>query len=101
MHGASSVVMDAIRNGLARGVTAGTVGLIAMELMKRLTASIVKEPRAKATDVFATARSLSPFGPQHLPDEGATAAVGRLAYEKVVGRPPSPSAKRALSWVVH
>ncbi|NVB82123.1 MAG: DUF1440 domain-containing protein [Kofleriaceae bacterium] len=44
---------------------------------------------------------MSPFGPQHEPDEGATEALGRIVYERVVGREPSPRTKTVLSWTAH
>jgi uncharacterized membrane protein YagU involved in acid resistance len=72
-----------------------------MELVRRGTGRFVAARTPKPTDVFATERSISPFGPQHGPDEGATEALGRIAYERVVGHPPSPEAKWTLSWAVH
>lgn len=44
---------------------------------------------------------MSPFGPHHHADESATDAIGRIAYEKLFGRPPTDKMKNRLSWAVH
>jgi hypothetical protein len=80
---------------------AGAVGLLVMDLVRRGTSPFVKERAPEPTDVFFSEQTISPLGPQHEPGEGATDALGRLAYEKVIGRAPSSETKRALSWAVH
>jgi hypothetical protein len=87
--------------GLGTGLIAGAVGLVAMELVQRLARPLVRERAPKPTDIFLSERTMSPLGPQHLPGEGSTAAVGRIAYEKLVGKPPPRRIKSALSWGVH
>lgn len=72
-----------------------------MELVRRTTAGWVKKKPHEPMDVFATGRTISPFGVHHQPDESATDALGRIAYEKVTGNTPSESTKRELSWAVH
>ncbi len=90
-----------IRRGLALGIVAGGVGLLAMEVVRRATAPLVKKRAHKPTDVFVTARSMSQVGVHHEPDESATAAIGRMGYEKLVGEEPSQETKSDLSWAVH
>jgi hypothetical protein len=85
---------------IGSGLLGGAIGLIAMELIKRATAPLT--PRApKRDDEPLTERSMSPLGPQHRRDEGATDAVGRLGYEKLAGHAPSRATKTKLSWAVH
>jgi uncharacterized membrane protein YagU involved in acid resistance len=86
---------------LGLGLIGGAAGLLVMEAVRRATAPLISERAPKPTDVFLSERSISPFGPQHRPDEGATDALGRIAYERVTGYEPSPEMKRALSWAVH
>jgi hypothetical protein len=96
---------DGCMHRIARGLLAGTVGGIAgiavMEGIRRATAPLRPERASKPTDVFLTERSIALIGPHHEPGEDAPAAIGRLAYQKLVGRPPSPKTKSALSWAVH
>jgi hypothetical protein len=80
---------------------AGATGLLVMDLVRRGTSPFVKERAPKPTDVFFSEQTISPLGQQHERGEGATDALGRLAYEKVTGREPSSGTKRALSWAVH
>ncbi len=82
-------------------VVVGGAGLAAMELVRRATASSVKQKPPEPMDVFPTARTMSLYGVHHRPDESATDALGRIAYEKLTGKSPSGSTKRALSWAVH
>jgi hypothetical protein len=44
---------------------------------------------------------MSPLGSHHRDDESATAAVGRIGYERVVGHDPSEKQERALSLAAH
>ncbi len=83
------------------GVIGGAIGLIAMEIIRSRTARLVKQREPEPTDVFATARSMSPFGVHHEAGESATGALGRMAYEKIVGHEPSGRAKNRLSWGIH
>ncbi|MGN6107198.1 MAG: hypothetical protein ACTHU0_18970 [Kofleriaceae bacterium] len=87
--------------GVGPGLIGGAVGLVAMQLVQRLTAGLVRTRTPRPLDVFPTERSMSPFGPRHHPDESATDAIGRIAYRKLTGREPSEKRKRALSWGVH
>jgi len=93
--------MHLLRRGITIGV-AGAAGLAIMELVRRKTAAWVKPPPKNPMDVFSSDRSLlTPLGTNHLPDESATAALGRIAYEKLTGEPPSDRTKEALSWAIH
>lgn len=72
-----------------------------MELVGRSTRSWVKPRPPSPLDVFPTDRAFLSMPLRHLPDESSTAALGRIAYEKLTGRSPSPRTKEALSWAVH
>lgn len=93
--------MHDIRRGLGFGLLGGVVGLLAMELLRRATKPLVKDRAPKPTDVFLSERSMSPLGPKHEPDESATDALGRIAYEHVEHREPPKQVKSGLSWAVH
>lgn len=86
---------------LAMGLAGGAAGLVAMQLVQRVTRPLVKPRPHKPTDVFETERSMSPLGTHHHPDESATDAIARLGYTKIAGQEPSPKLKKALSWGVH
>jgi hypothetical protein len=87
--------------GLKRGLLGGIAGLAAMQLAHWVTGPLTRPRTPRPMDVFATERSISPLGPQHFPDEGATSAIVRIAYERLAHRPPSPRVKTALSWALH
>jgi uncharacterized membrane protein YagU involved in acid resistance len=90
-----------IRRGLGLGLVAGGVGLLAMELVRRATAPLVKERARKPTDVFVTERTISQVGIHHEPGESAPEAIGRIGYQKLVGEEPSKKTKSDLSWAIH
>jgi hypothetical protein len=86
--------------GLKLGLLAGAAGLGAMQLAHWVTRPLVKPRAHRPTDVFATERAMSPLGLRHLPDETATAALVRIAYQRVAHRPPPDTLKPVLSWAV-
>jgi hypothetical protein len=87
--------------GLKHGLLAGAAGLVGMQLAHWVTRPLVRQRTPRPTDVFATERAMSPLGLQHLPDERATTALARLAYQRVAHRPPPERLKPVLSWGVH
>lgn len=87
--------------GLKHGLLAGAAGLFAMQLAHWVTRPLVRRRAPRPTDVFATERAMSPWGLRHLPDETATAAVARIAYQRVAHRPPPAGLKSALAGAVH
>ena len=90
-----------MRTRLISGVIGGAAGLLAMELVRRTSAPLV-EKWARAMPAHPPhRRSMSVIGTHREADESATDAMGRIAYEKVVGRAPTAKAKRAASWAVH
>jgi hypothetical protein len=94
--------MRTLRSKLGYGLLGGAAGLLAMELVKRATAPLVKDRAQRPTDADLTARSsMSAVGRHHGPEESATDALGRIFYENLVGRAPSPGTQRKLSWAVH
>jgi hypothetical protein len=102
MQAASLGAMRTLRTKLGYGLLGGAAGLLAMELVKRVTAPLVKARAPRPTDEELTARtSRSAVGRHHGPEESATEALGRMFYENLVGRAPSPGAQHKLSWAVH
>jgi len=85
---------------LALGIVGGLAGLATMEAARRLTKPFVKRWHP-GTHAYAMHRSMSLVGIRHSPEESATDALGRIAYEKVLRRQPSPRAQRTMSWAVH
>jgi hypothetical protein len=94
--------MRNLRSKLGYGLLGGAAGLLVMELVKRAAAPLVKRraPRASG-DEPAARSSISVIGVHHGPEESATDALGRIVYETVAGRTPSPATQRKLSWAVH
>lgn len=87
---------------LGYGLLGGAAGLLAMELVKRATAPLVQRGVPRPTDAELAARAAtSVAGRHHGPEESATDALGRIAYQRVTGRAPSPAIQRKLSWAVH
>lgn len=72
-----------------------------MQLAHWVTRPLVRPRAPRPTDVFATERAVSPLGLHHLPDERASAALARIAYQRVAHRPPPDKLKPVLSWAVH
>jgi hypothetical protein len=102
MPAASLTAMRTLRRKLGYGLLGGAAGLLAMELVKRVTAPLGKRRAPEPAGEKLTARSsISVIGRHHGPDESATDALGRILYENLVGRAPSPAAQRKLSWAVH
>ncbi|HEX8113993.1 MAG TPA: hypothetical protein VF516_39950, partial [Kofleriaceae bacterium] len=94
--------MRTLRRKLGYGLLGGAAGLLAMELVKRATAPLVRRRAPRPTGEELTARtSMSVLGRHHGPEESATDAFGRILYENVYGRSPSPETRRKLSWAVH
>lgn len=90
------------RHGFVLGGLGGAAGLAAMELVRAITRPVMP-PVRKPGDVVGAEddRSMSLVGPRHRPDESATDALGRILYEKILRRPPSPRVQHALSWAIH
>lgn len=102
MSAASLGAMRNLRKQLGYGLLGGAAGLVAMELVKRATAPLVKRRAPRSAGEPSTARSsISVIGAHHGPEESATDALGRIVYQTVTGRTPSPDTRRQLSWVVH
>jgi hypothetical protein len=98
--------MRNLRKKLAYGLLGGAAGLVAMELVKRATAPLGKHRAPRPAGEPSTARSstsssISMIGAHHGPEESATDALGRIVYQTVTGRTPSPDTQRKLSWAVH
>jgi len=92
--------MQQIAHRLGLGVIGGLAGLAVMNLVRLGTAPLVKPRAPRPTDVFLTERTISPIGPHHRSGEPAAEALGRLAYEKLIGGEPSRRVQRALAWAV-
>lgn len=93
--------MNERMTGLLCGTLGGIAGLAAMKWAMDRTARFVRQRAPRASDVFASERSMSLVGVQHEEGESATQALARLAHQRVTGRPPSPERKQALGQAVH
>ncbi len=90
--------------GLVLGVAGGAVGTVAMGgYWKAATALLAEDPRmATLDDGVEPLQDLSVVGQQHQQSESTTAAMGRIAYERIAGKPPeSAETKMVLSYLVH
>jgi hypothetical protein len=90
-----------MRTRLVAGVIGGAAGLLAMEVVRRVTSPLVEKWAHASPAHPPHRRSMSAIGTHHYPDESATDALGRIAYEKITGHGPTAKAKRAASWAVH
>lgn len=93
--------MRSLRNKLGYALLGGAAGLLAMELVKRASAPLVNRRAPRPAGEEPAARSISVIGAHHRPEESATDALGRIVYQTVAGRAPSPATQRKLSWAVH
>lgn len=87
--------------GFVAGVLGGVAGLVAMSLVRRAVAPLVRQREPKPTDIFVGDKSMSLIGPQHEPGERATEALARIAFTRVMGRQPSAEVKQRLGQAVH
>ena len=90
--------------GFAIGLVAGAAGTGAMGgYWSAATALAGDDPRARVREDGPHAlEDISLVGRHHGDDESTTAAMGRIAYERLAGTPPeSDEAKSVLSYVVH
>ena len=92
--------MQQLGNRLGLGMIGGVAGLVVMNLVRVGTAPLVKPRAPRPTDVFLTARTMSPIGPHHRTGEPAAEALGRLVYGTLIGGEPSRRVGRALAWAV-
>jgi hypothetical protein len=90
-----------MRSRVVAGVIGGMAGLLAMELVRRVTAPLVEKWAHAMPAHPPHRRSMSVIGTQHEANESATDAIGRMAYERMFARSPTAKAKRAASWAVH
>lgn len=90
--------------GAVVGLVAGVAGTVAMggywSVATRLTGS---DPRAATRDGGPHAlEDISLIGTHHGDDESTTAAMGRIAYTQLAGKPPeADETKSTLSYLVH
>jgi len=85
-------------NCTIKGLVGGAAGLAMMQLAHAAMKPLVKRARSKPAEPD---RSISLVGDHHRRDEGATDALGRIAYTTITHREPSDRTKAALSWAVH
>lgn len=92
--------------GFALGAMGGIAGLLAMRVywasIKRVTGF---DPRKTGHDMEGDTPhqldDISLIGQHHKKDESSTAAIGRIAYETIMGRTPDQQTRSALSYGVH
>lgn len=85
------------------GAAGGLVGTVAMRLYWQVATALAGEdPRGWTQDNAPHGLDeVGIAGQHHAEGESSTAAVGREAYETLVGKEPSSETKTALSYAVH
>ena len=92
--------------GLVLGMLGGIGGVLAMraywQQVRRITGHDPRKDYDQSdvpdTDILD---SVSLIGRHHKQGESSTAALGRLAYQKVTGEEPDQQTKTTLSYVIH
>jgi hypothetical protein len=82
----------------------GIAGVLAMRTYWRTTERVLGyDPRKLSRPPGQTVAldSIALFGEHRQEGESSTAAVGRLAYQKVTGREPGAETRQVLSYLVH
>jgi hypothetical protein len=90
--------------GFVLGLLGGGTGTAAMGGYWRVATALVGEdPRARTREGGShPLDDISLVGRHHTAEETSTAAMGRIAYARIAGRPPeSDEAKSLLSYAVH
>lgn len=90
--------------GFLLGLIGGAVGTAAMGGYWGAAAALTgSDPRAETREGGPhPLDEISLVGTHHTPDESSTAAMGRIAYTRVAGKPPeSGETKGLLSYLVH
>lgn len=90
--------------GLSLGLVGGAAGTLAMGGYWRIAQAVLgSDPRAATRgDGPHALADISLVGAHHTEEESSTAAMGRIAYTRLAGKPPeSPETASTLSYVVH
>src|SRR5919109_3840386 len=90
--------------GFVLGAVGGVAGVLAMRYYWKAVAALVGDDPRKQSDNPPpdTLDSISLIGQHHEAGESTTAAVGRIAYQAIAGKPPESQETRALlSELVH
>jgi hypothetical protein len=86
---------------MVTGLVGSVVGLMAMRLYWQKVAPIVNEYVDDEPMANDQLNDISLVGQQHEKGESSTEALGRLAYEKVMGEEPNDKTKEVLSYAAH
>ncbi|WP_394650504.1 hypothetical protein [uncultured Deinococcus sp.] len=87
--------------GVLTGLVGGAAGTLAMGQYWTKIAPLV-QPQSAPPEKGPDKHSIAPLGQVHQPGESSTAALGRLGYEALKGKPPrSDRLKNDLSEGVH
>ncbi len=90
--------------GFVLGAVGGAVGVVAMRYYWKIAAAIAGgDPRKQSGDPQPQALdSISLIGQHHEEGESSTAALGRIAYQTIMGKAPeSQETRTTLSYLVH
>lgn len=93
--------------GLVLGAAGGAAGTAAMGAFMQAAASLISRRAIEQTEAQQPARphpldDISLVGKNYQPDEGSTAAMGRIVYQAMAGHPPeAPETKTTMSELVH
>lgn len=89
------------KKSMITGLVGSVAGLMAMRLYWQKVAPLVNERINDEPLASGQLDDISLVGKQYEKGESSTEALGRMAYEKVVGEEPDDSTKEMLSYAVH
>ena len=89
------------KKNMITGLVGSVAGLMAMRLYWHKVAPLINEHISDEPMPSDQLDDISLVGKQYEEDESSTAALGRMAYEKLVGQEPDDKTKEFLSYATH
>jgi hypothetical protein len=89
------------KQSIVAGLVGSVAGLMVMRLYWQKVAPLVNEHLSQEPIESDQLNDISVVGKQYQKDESSTAALGRIAYEKVTGNEPDDNTKEILSYATH
>lgn len=89
------------KKNMITGLVGSVVGLMAMRLYWQKVAPLISEQLNDKPIESDKLNDISLVGKQYEKGESSTAALGRMAYEKIVGQEPDDKTKEMLSYATH
>lgn len=93
--------------GLVLGAVGGAIGTLAMGYYFQTTSSLMSNEESKQSTEDGGNNSsqepelISVVGKHYQDDESSTAALGRIVYQTLTGKPPESQTKTAMSQIIH